>query len=472
MGNCLRNLVASLTVLSLAALFVPGCALPAHVGRDYVSSELLTRTGHAIDDHGRPPGAPIPDIANWQDGLSEDEAAALAIWNNPSYQELLVDLQITQAELIQAHQIPNPNIITMLPLSAKQWELTVQVPLDVLVLRPRRVAAAQLEMHRVGERLVQDGLNVIRDVRTAYVNLAQAEETLRLAQQGLELRRETTRIAKARLEAGADAELGVSVIELEQFTSDDQVNRAERDVALARQRLRFLVGFELTDTEFSTTPLSDVPTLDTEVDELVALALSARPDLRSVELAIDAASDRARLARHDYFNIWGLLPDINSRGAKGFEAGPGLLMTLPIFNQNQAAIARTEAAIERLRRQHTTLRDTVAMEVRQAYTTLIRAQQELDIWRNKAVPRAELTFASVQEALKEDAVQLLMVVEATRTLLATRQREIQAAADVRRAVAELERSIGHRLLDESTGNDEAEELLPPSPTFDIGALIQ
>jgi len=86
----------------------------------------------------------------------------------------------------------------MFPLGPKQREFVLNVPLDVLWLRPIRVSAAESESHRVVERLVQDGLNVVRDVRVAYLNWQLAIQRALLAAQGAILRNEVARIAEAR----------------------------------------------------------------------------------------------------------------------------------------------------------------------------------------------------------------------------------------------------------------------------------
>ena len=54
---------------------------------------------------------------------------------------------------------------------------------------------------------------------------------------------------------------------------------------------------------------------------------------------------------------------------------------------------------------------------------------------------------SSQSALEEGQVSLLLVLETTRQLMTAQQRERDAEAQLRRALAELERSVGHRLMD-------------------------
>jgi cobalt-zinc-cadmium efflux system outer membrane protein len=424
---------------------------PSYFGRCQVAAELSERTGHAPNPEDCPPYDVMAEgLVNWDDGLSEEEAIAVGLWNNPDYQELLADLGIARADVIQAAQLTNPQINTLFPVGPKQWEFTLMVPVDVLWLRPIRVAAAQLESERVAQRLVQDGLNVVRDVRLAYINWRWAMARAELAVEGAELRGDFARIAEARLAAGAVAELDVSATQLDATIGEGEALRAARDVDLAREQLRYALGIQM--TSLTPVPPGDgaKESLDgsipiQEVEALVAEAVASRPDLRATQLAVAAAQERAELASRDYWNIAAILPDINSRGAKGFEAGPGLQFTLPLFHQNQGAISRAEADAERLRRQYTRMRDTAALEVRRAHAQLLQAEQEWKVWQEQVIPQAESAVVSARRGLEEDGVSLLLVLETTRQLLTAQARALDAEAQVWRAIAELERSVGRRL---------------------------
>ncbi|MBN2475267.1 MAG: TolC family protein [Pirellulales bacterium] len=387
----------------------------------------------------------IPGLVNWEDGLSEEEAVAIGLWNNPAYQELLADLEITRADVIQAAQLQNPQISTLFPLGPKQWEFTLNLPLDVLWLRPLRVAAAQLESKRVAQRLTQDGLNTMRDVRVAYIDWQLALQRADLAQQGLSLRSEIARIAEARLAAGAVAELDVSAVRSDALFAKGEAVQAVGNAELAREQLRYALGIGLTGFSFHPSETPEPVAIDLDVEGLVQEAVSCRPDLRAVQWAVDAANRRADLAARDIWKVTGTVPDINGHGSKGFEAGPGLQLAVPIFHQNQGAIELARADAERLRRQYVKLRDTAVMEVRQAHIRLLRARQDLAIWREQVVPQARAAETSTRQALEEDGVSLLLVLETTRQVLSARGRELDAAAQVRRATAELERSVGRRL---------------------------
>ena len=438
-----RFLASSCIILLLAS----GCACPSFFGKRSVAENVAARTGYELACAKSVCQVEIPDSVVWEDGLSEEEAVLIGLWNNPDYQELLADLEITRADVIQAAQLENPQITTLFPLGPKQWEFALNVPLDILWLRPIRVAAAQLESGRVAERLAQDGLNVVRDIRVAYIDWQLAAQHAELARQGLALRAEIARVAEARLGAGEVAELDVSAVRLEKLLGESEVVRTLREVELADAHLRYVLGIQLTEISIDQGSPSELCDRAFDVGTLVDEAIATRPDIRAVQLACSAAQQRADLAHRDIWKLAGILPDINSRGKKGFEAGPGVQFTLPIFHQNQGAIARAQADVKRFNLQYVQRCDLAALEVKQAHTRLQQAREERELWRSRAIPQAEAAVQSVQGALKEDGVSLLLVLDTTRQLLAAKGRELDAAAECRRALAELERSVGRRLTD-------------------------
>ncbi len=440
-----------------------GCAMPGFFSRADVACDL---EGRMCTSAGLPRSAcepAVPDAQYLESGLTEQQAVALGLWNNPAYQELLVDLDIAEADVIAAHQLMNPDIYLWFPLSAKQFEMTLWVPLDAMLLRPMRVNAAQLESNRIADRLVQDGMNTVRDIRVAYADLVLAERSLELARMTERLQAEILRIAEARLKAGEVAELDIIALRLQVRSAEVMIVQRQRERDLAEEQLRFVVGLGLTDVHLSTAPNRQPQPFNLDVDALVSDALASRPDLWAIDKAIAAASERERLTHYDYFKFFVALPDINSKGDKGFEAGPGMRMTLPIFHHNQGAKARAQAEVERLMRQYDRLASSAALEVRQAYAQLTHAQSQYELWHGKIRPQAEEAAHAARESVKEEGVAILLVLETSRQLYDARQQEITATADVQRAWAELERSVGRCLAGGDSGEGEVvspEEVLP------------
>ena len=432
--------------LSLWAICVSGCAGPAsYFGRGCVSESLDKRTGHRLPEASCPGETTLPEFIDFSDGLTEQEAVTLALWNSPSYQELLADLGLAGATVIEASQLTNPEFGMMFPVGVKQLEFTLAVPLESLWLRPKRVAAAELESQRVGNRLVQDGLDLVRDVRLAHADLALAQDRLRLADEAAELRGQIADLAEAQLAAGTTAELDVMTSQVDELIHRQYAGHLVHEVELARERLRLLMGLGFVDVPIEAVDVLGSLSVDAEPDGLVHRALSSRPDLWSARFAYKAACWRVRLANCDYLKVTGIFPDANGSGPKGFEAGPGVNFTVPIFNQNQGAIARADAEADKALRSCELLRQQIATEVRQAHTRVIQAREDLTRWQDEILPVTEETVTTSEKAYKDGAASLLLMLVNSRQLLDVQLRRAESAAALRKAVAELERSMGESL---------------------------
>ena len=262
--------VASLAML---ATTLAGCAgARLHYGRHSVGSEIESRTCYTLGPAPRPCEASIPPGMDWDDGLLEDEAVAIALWNNAAYQELLAELGLTRADVIEAAQLTNPSFSTMFPVGVKQLEFALTVPLEALWLRPLRLAAAQRRSQETANRLVQDGLDLIRDVRVAYADLVLAQDLLQIAVEGAELRGRIARLADARVRAGSASGLDASTSRIDHMVEAQRAAQLEHEVELARQRLRRLLGMRFTEIALELVPPT-IPDPAFDLDALVGMLL-------------------------------------------------------------------------------------------------------------------------------------------------------------------------------------------------------
>jgi cobalt-zinc-cadmium efflux system outer membrane protein len=430
------------------------------VDRTWVSARLTERTGFSFPASAGD-GADAPDTAVSPAGeLSEDDAVRLALRNNAAYLEQLAQLGLTRADVIQAGIVPNPDLTVLFPVGPKQMELTAVFPLEVLWLRDMRLAAARAAAEGVGVWLVQGGLDLIRDARVAHADLALARQRARLLEESARLWDRIAGLAEARVRAGDASPLDVATARVDSLRARGEAERAAHDADLVEQRFRNLIG--LTDTgtpvRLSEPTLPSPPgpatapsTLPTTAEAepqleqgLVEQALADRPDLRAAEFTVEAARRRTGTARAEAISV-AFIADANERGDKGFEAGPGLRVQVPVLNQNQGNIARADAELERALRHRETVRRQVALEVRTAHRRLLQARADLAAWGGRIRPALEEAVSGAERAYRAGDTPLLLVLETNRQLVDARLREVQAAADLRRARAELERAVGRRV---------------------------
>ncbi|HEV7866644.1 MAG TPA: TolC family protein [Chthoniobacteraceae bacterium] len=439
-----------LSVLALAALLA-GCIVLPH-GNERVSAGLERRAHHRLQS--APPGQFLtPRGVSLANGLTEDEAVAIALCNNAAFLETLADLGIARADVVQAGVVPNPTLTLLFPSGSKQLEFTAKLATEFLWLRPIRLKTAKLDYERTAELLVQNGLNLIRDTKLAFTEALAAERRLTLAEESAMLSAKIEKLARARVAAGDVSELEVGTVGIDTLQANEIVARAGQDVALARERLRGVLGLGFDRRPISIAASARPPRVRANADELVKIALASRPDLRAAEIGMEAAGARQGLAKAEIFTLSATLDANRTRvatnGGTGsrqrIEAGPGLDVGIPIFNQNQGGRARAKAGLEKAARGYVTVRDRIALEVREAHLRCLQAQQSYDNWHARILPPLEQAVGQSQQAYEAGNVAILLVLESTRKLTDARAKEAAAAVDLRRATAELERAIGGRL---------------------------
>ena len=449
------TLQSLLLLLGLLALAAPPA--PAQKPKQPPPTELEQRTGHGPAPRNAAQFT-LPAGVSLADGLSEDDAVAIALWNNAQLHADLAVLGLARADLLEAGLLRNPILQIVLPIGPyRQFESLLNFPFEVFWQRRKRVAAANEELQRIAVSLEQNALNLMRDVRVAYTDWLLAQARARLATEAVEVRAQTVRLTNVRLRAGDVSEIEATAARLDESLAAEQAGRLQREVKASRDRLRWLIGMnepqEFVPAETAAQPTAAnfvtvanaVPVSEQAVsfDDLLKAAFDARPDLRAAELAIEAATKRAQWEHSRIVTLAGLLNFKQGEGL-GFSPRPGVLAELPIFNRNQGGLARADAEVARAAWQFLATRQRVASEVQEAFNQLAQAREALTYWRAQTMPLAEENRRLAERAFNKGDQSFLFVLDATRRVVEVRQREVELLADAQRAKAQLDRSLGRK----------------------------
>jgi cobalt-zinc-cadmium efflux system outer membrane protein len=423
-------------------LSITSCAACASSGqvpdRSSVDSAIRERANAGIRVES---DEPLPPNVAVTDGLTSEEAVAIALWNSPSFQATLADLGLARADVVEAGLLRNPVLSLLFPVGQKQLEWTLQFPIDAIWQRPKRVAAAQLNAQAVGERLVWDGLTLVAQTRTAHADVVIAERRLQLTIENADLVQRLAAITEARLKAGDISELDARAARSDAARVQAVRRAVEHDRELARVTLAALLGMAAESDQLRTIPgpLVDLSACGLEPARLED-ALAARPDVRAAEIAIEGAAQRARWERSRVLTLIAVL-DGNGTGASA-NAGPGVNVDIPIFARNQGGIGRADAEIERAGRQYSAVRAQVVADVRSASVRAVQAEQAIAAWRDEIVPSLEVEQRQAESAYQAGEIPLYGLLDVSRRLVDGRTRLLDAEADLRRATIGLERSMG------------------------------
>jgi outer membrane protein TolC len=172
--------------------------------------------------------------------------------------------------------------------------------------------------------LRQTVLVTIRNVKYAYWNLKAAVAAQIVAQQSLDLAKESLRNNRSRVDIGTMAPIDIVEAEAEVARRDEAAIVAESTVRRAEDALRTLildpksatfwsVKFDLTDK-----PVFAPTTVD--VEGAVKTALEKRTDLRSARKNLEVTESNITFQRNQ------ILPDVNAQVAYGLTGSGGTLM--------------------------------------------------------------------------------------------------------------------------------------------------
>ncbi|MDA2925571.1 TolC family protein [Acidobacteria bacterium AH-259-L09] len=354
-----------------STFFFAATALTAQ-DQSVISRGIEERTGFGLSSATPSASLQLPPGVSLEDGFSEDEAVGVALWNNVALRATLVELDLAEADLIEAGLWVNPNLQVLFGNGSKPFELLLTAPIELLWHRPKRRAAARLSMQSVAQRLVQNGLDVVHDVRQAYWTYFLSREEARLTDRIATLAEEVTELTERRLRAGDISELQVHLVRLEALSARDQAEQRELEVPSAWERLRLLTGLPVSTFISPISPTSDPvllqgPTQST--GELLQMATSSRPDLRAAELSVEAAGQRLGWERSRTFAFVAPLLSSKGVGELGIKTGPGVTAEIPVFNRNQGKISRAEAELKQAGLHYAALRLEIESEVNRALTS-------------------------------------------------------------------------------------------------------
>ena len=442
--RCALCLHPLLPVLLVCLTVTTGCAVNRCApGHPQVDGELQARVQRGLGPI-RCGETTLPADVLFEDGLAPDEAVAVALWNNSAFNATLAQLGIARGDLIQAGLLRNPQFQLFLPGGSKQLEWALFLPIDAMLLRERRLDMTQREVCRVAAQLVQNGLDLVRDVRVAHADLALAHDRAALASEAVKLRQSIADLTQKQLDAG-------DISELEAMTARIALRQAEADagalnhaVSQAEARLKQLMSIGAMPVTL-TPVLADPPTSVAQpLESLLAEASSCRPDLRAAAFAVAAARHRARLARKQWLRF-DAVADSNSGGAGPSNFGPGMRLDLPIFDRNQGGVHSADWSVNLAVQNYNAVHDQIVADVQISYSQYQQADENLRQLRTKVLASLDEAVELAGKAFGGGGVSYFLVLQTTTQYLDARVREIQLVADFRRAAANLDRSVGRNI---------------------------
>jgi cobalt-zinc-cadmium efflux system outer membrane protein len=389
--------------------------------------------------------------------LSRREAIAEALARNPALQASREQVAQARARVSEAKALPDPFFAATLDdeesllkprgAASKQAGLGFTLPFPTKLRLAGRVATADLRAAEFS--LTQLSNETAAQTAQAYDALLVAERHRQDLTAGRSFAEDFLKKTEARFQAGTVAKLDVIKAKVDLAQAENALIANERSTATARATLNKMLGRKPGAPIESTDDLTDVPPPLADLESLVALAATSRPETQSVAAQRQGAHDATRLARQ----FW--VPDLNLTLSRNYTRGgdpntfsTDLSFSLPLFfwQHQKGAIAEArhrEAELE------ATSRDTAAqveLDLRSSYASADTARRQALYIRDALLPEAEEAYriASVNYSL--GGTSALELLDAKRTLLDAKSQYTDALGAASDALADLERAVGAPLL--------------------------
>jgi len=474
-------------LLAAQGLLGAGCAsVNPKPDYDRVDRQVEAAVGERVTYRpGDEPAVQAAAIALLSDGLTAQEAVQLALLNNPKVWAGLLRTGMARADAVQAGLFSNPTVGILLrfPEAGGLADLEASLAQNIadLWMIPARTRAAQRDLDRTILETAREAAGIANDTKVAYYNAAGAQRALEISRENVALVEQLLKISEARLEAGAVGSLDVNLVRGQLLRAQVDERNARLAAATALRTLATLLGLDSPADELRLVDPLPAPAETTiSVEHLVEIAREARLDLRAARDAVAAAEARvefeyakvfqnvevgfelernarrappgrkvlADTARASIANGALTAPEIESRGqrrlarSQEIEAilGPGLSVTLPLFDQNQAQIAKAKLAMQEADALLVSLQRTVTQETREAVDRVTTAWGVARLYDQEVLPQARTTLELSESAYQAGQTPILNVIDAQRSLLETRQAYVAALQNAASALVDLERA--------------------------------
>jgi cobalt-zinc-cadmium efflux system outer membrane protein len=421
------------------------------------------------------------------DGLALDGAVQLALLNNRQLQISFLDIGIARADLVQSGLFSNPSlgVGVLFPSGGGRSNIQANIAHNIVQIWQMPVKK-RLAEHALEQKIVTVARlagELVAKTKRAYYLGAAAQDLVEIAQQNLALVTKSYDAISALREAGAASLLDDNLQRGEVLGAELGLRNAGLVALNAKRSLARLLSLDQRVEELTLTdalPEFVSPTLDS--DSLIARARNHRLDLQALseavltgeaeveleylrvfpEISVGVGGERlesrgqsgrnvaADFARSSLRAGSPTIPAIPTQGERAaadrqeidYMWGPNLSVTLPIFDQNQAQIARAQYVRVQAIKSYEDLYLNIAQDIRIAVDRASVLWTNVAFYREGLLPQAQKNLDFTDAAYKAGTTNVLTLLESQRALLETRRGYILAWSDASTSLSDLERAVG------------------------------
>lgn len=451
-----------------------------HRGRAAIVATLNEDTPHKLEDDTQllesatTPGRPV------------DVYIREAMERNPGIQAAIAEIRAKLERVPQVTSLPDPMIRAIVrpePVQTATGDMyftlgvAQTIPLLTKLERAGNVAAAETRMAL--ERLNSKRVELIADVERAYWQIYRLDRYVEITRENRRLLEDLEQVIDTQYRVGKVQQQDLLRVQTELAKLRDDEHRYEIRRAPAVAALNQLAD-QPPQRQVPLTEPVNVPTLQADVESLIAMAGEHSPELAALREQVERDREQIELARLGYWPDvtvgfeWNYLegrepfippvnPTTGQRPAysRKSEAGDDnwaitVQMNIPIWTQRIEA--RKREARQRLLATQRELRsqaNLIAFRIFDAWSRVEAQQETLRVLDSELIPQSRQTYEVTLIAYQAGETDFLSLIDNWRHWLQFELMRHRETVDLETAFADLQREVGLQLLRRDSAQDSA-----------------
>src|SRR5881296_907775 len=380
--------------------------------------------------------------------LTADSAVQIALLNNRNLQATYEELGIAQADLVEAGLLRNPIFTFERRFPGEAMEMDVLKEFIDIFLLPlrKRIAAAQFEAAKL--RVGHEILKTAAEVRAAFYEHQGDEQLVDLRKTVAEATERSAETALRMQQAGNLKNLDLATEQASHAQAKIELAKAQSEAVQTREKLNKLMGAFGAQTNWTVASrLPELPGGEVSTSQLESRAIQQRLDLAAARQQFIAQARNLGIARADAILQGAEFGGHYEHEIEGsvHSIGPSVNVPIPIFNQGQAAVARSSAKLRQSEQRYLALAADIRSDVRAARDKMLLSRRQVEYFKSTALPTR--TRVTEESQLEYNAMQIgpFQLLQAKQEEVKTGAESVEALRDYWVARAELEKAVGGSL---------------------------
>lgn len=326
-------------------------------------------------------------------------------------------------------------------------QLALTIPLYSGGKLENQTEQAKLEL-KVADLAVQAARQQLKQtVTTYYFNVLQYRNEVKVNQETVDNYAAHLQQVQAQYRIGTVAKADVLSSQVELANAQDNLIIAQNNLQLAMAKLNNAVGLPL-DSQLVLKQDFQYERYSATMEECMAYALKHRTELDEYQAKVASAQADVKIAQSGYrptvdFSLSQSWADKDFPGLNNSDWQATLKASVNLFDSglNKAKVKQAEQAIDTAKEQARQQRDTVLLEVREAYLSLREAEKRIST-KKVAVEQAEESLMIAEARYRLGVGTNLAVKDAVVALNQAKLNNNKALYDYNTSRAQLEKAMG------------------------------